>query len=373
MSYMSILDSKLNEEANGSMKTSSIDPAFLARIQAEIIAGLPHEKPALDEAMENQAFFDLDAERYVPMREAETTFDYERREKRMSGLLRECIEVLTDDLYSPGPSRTFDIPEAQAFLERVWQDNLIDALMTRADELSHLNRVAAIQVDACEGDFNAKPLTLRLWGRDEFVVWNDARDYTKVLAVCTIDRYDEQTRYRLWTDVDVQTYVTNKVGDGTSGGIVAKWISSEPHDYGRVPFGFVWYDLPVRTFFPASPGTFLRKAEVRVDDRLSRLDESIHKHLNPIPVADGVPDGWQPVIEPQRFIVLRNRGPIMGENGYTSSPSAKLYYLQGSIDIAGAWADLTAYVNQCLEAARVPRSAIRMEQTGTASGAALVV
>lgn len=348
-----------------------IDANTLNAIDKEICAGLPNEKAALDEARENQAFFDLDAERYIPMREAESTFDFERREKRTSGFLRECIEILTDDLYAPGPSRTFDVPAGHEFLERVWQDNLFDALMQRTDELTHLNRVVAVQVDACEGDFQAKPITLRLWGRDEFVVWTDEREHTKPLAVCTIDRVDLTTRYRLWTDTTVYEYRTAKAG-GTSGGTTAKLVSAEDHDYGRIPFGFAWYDLPVRSFFPASLGTFLARGEKRIDDRLSRLDESIHKHLNPIPVAENVPDGWQPLIEPQRFIILRNRGPVMSENGYMPGEPARLSYLQSKIQVADAWLDLTNFANQQLEAARVPLSAVRAVQTSTASGFALI-
>ena len=348
-----------------------IDAKFLAAIREEIEAGLPNEKGALDEARENHAFFDLDAERYIPMREAESTFDYERREKRTSGFMRECIEVLTDDLYSPGPSRTFDVPAGQKFLEKVWQDNLVDALMQRADELTHINRVVAVQVDACEGVFDEKPITLRLWGRDEFLVWTSPEDITKVAAVCTIDRWDLTTRYRLWTADLVEEYKTDKA-EGTAGGTAPVLVSSLPHDYGRIPFGFCWYDLPVRSFFPASPGTFLRRAECRIDDRLSRLDESIHKHLNPLPVAKNVPDDWQCIIEPQRFIILRSRGPVMTDNGYMPGAEPSLEYLQPKIDVSGAWLDLTNFANQALEASRVPLCAVRAEQDGTASGFALV-
>jgi hypothetical protein len=345
--------------------------AMLARLEGEVEKGLPCEQDRLAEAIRNEAFWNLAGEHYIQSREGESPFDYQGREKRQSGFLRECVEVLTDDLYCPGPTRTFSVPAAHEVMEKVWTDNLIDALMLHADQLSHVNHIAAIQVDAGEGVFAERPCTLRLWGREEFVAWTDPDDPCKVLAVCTIDRCDQTTRYRLWTDESVRTYLTHKAG-GTSGGRVAYLVSDEPNTYGVVPFGFFWYDLPLKCFEPTSPGSFLTAAELRIDDRLSRLDESVNKHLNPLPVAEGVPDGWSPVIEPQRFVILRNQGPVYGANGYAPGPPARLYYLQATPGIEAAWTDLMNVINLWLEAARVPLSSVRMETSGVTSGIALL-
>ena len=345
--------------------------ALLARIEGEVETGLDNERGRLDEAIKNQAFWDLDGENYIPMREAESWFDYKAREKRQSGFLRECVEVLTDDLYAPGPTRTFDIPAAHEVLEQVYTQNLIDALMLHADQLAHVNRVCAIQVDAGEGIWAEKPCTLRLWGREEFVAWCDPDDCCKVVAVCTIDRYDLTTRYRLWTDDEVKTYITKKAED-MAGGRVAYLTAVEPNTYGVIPFGFFWYDLPLKCFEPTSPGSFLTHAEIRIDDRLSRIDESVDKHLNPLPVAENVPDGWSPVIEPQRFIILRSKGPGFGANGYEAAPPPRLSYLQANPNIESAWLDLMNSINLWLEAVRVPLSMVRMETSGVTSGIALM-
>ena len=78
------------------------DPHSLDSYAEEVCNGLPHEKDRLDAVLENQAFFDLDAERYIPMRDAESAFDYAGRPKRSSGFTREVVEVLCEHLYAPG-------------------------------------------------------------------------------------------------------------------------------------------------------------------------------------------------------------------------------------------------------------------------------
>ena len=101
---------------------------------------------------------------------------------------------------------------------------------------------------------------------------------------------------------------------------------------------------------------------------MSRLDESINKHLNPIPVAENVPDNWQPILEAQRFLKLSNSKMRVGPTGgYEEAAAPRVYYLQAQIDVAGAWDDLHRYLNQILEAARLPVSAVRMEQQGVAT------
>ncbi len=353
-----------------------LEPIDLDAFALEVKHGLPNERKRLDAADENQAWYDHDAERYLARREAESEFDFEGRPKRDSGLLRECVEILCDHLYNPGPTRQLKEEGAAAeFLAKVYEQNLFNSLMQQADLLSTLNDACAIQVDAGDGNFKERPIDLLIWSGNEFHAWTHPNNPRKPVAVCTIDRFDMQERRRLWNEVEVRTYVTDRLQDGqTSGGRVAREVDRQPHDYGRIPFAFTHYELPTRYFYAPGIGTFLRKVQERVDDRLSRLDESIQKHLNPIPVAEGVGPDWNPVVEPGRFVRL---GPpafaaITGDFS-TPSPTPRLSYLQVKLDIAGAWDDLVRYINQALEAARVPLSYARMEQTGTASGIALIV
>jgi hypothetical protein len=106
------------------------------------------------------------------------------------------------------------------------------------------------------------------------------------------------------------------------------------------------------------------------------MDQSISKHLNPIPIAINAPDGFQVILgQPNMFLRLNRRaGAPDGSGGFGGGePDPELKYLEAHIDIEGSWADLRSYYDLVLETARVPRSAWRMEQTGVASGIALIV
>ena len=181
-------------------------------------------------------------------------------------------------------------------------------------------------------------------------MWTDPDDATAPLVVVTIDKVNLQTRYRLWSTTEVWTYMTKQAAE-THGGRVAILQSKMPHDYGCLPFSFCQYELPIQDFFPSSVGYFLSKAEVRIDSRLSQLDESIGKFLNPISVAEGVPDAWKPIVEANRFIRMPLAAPSIGyQGGYVPGDRAKLYYLTNKIDETGGWDDITRYMNQALEA-----------------------
>jgi hypothetical protein len=347
----------------------------LSAIYEDVEKGLASQEHRLNDCALAQAFWDYRGKRFMQvfLRDAETPFDFVQRPYRMAGLVRQIITILCEHLYSPGPSRTWSEPAGDEFLKRVYADNHFDAMMLRADQLSTLNDVAAIQVDADEGVWQEKPVTLRLWNAGDFHAWTDPGNRTEPRVACTIDRFEEKTVFRVWTEDVVRTYETPK-DEQVTGGRTAVFRGEEPHDYGCLPFGFVHYEQPITTFWETGIGGMLAQAEIRLNDRLSRLDESINKHLNPLPVAEGVDDNFQVIMEPQRFLKLRGAQMRPGASGgMEEGPPPRLYYLSPVIDIAGAWEDLMKYLNQVLEAMKVPAAAVRMEQTGVESGIALVV
>jgi hypothetical protein len=347
----------------------------LSAIYDDVEHGLASQEHRLNDCALAQAFWDYRGKRFMQvfLRDAETPFDFVQRPYRMAGLVRQIVTILCEHLYSPGPSRTWDEPAGQELLQQVYRDNHFDAMMLRADQLSTLNDVAAIQVDADEGDFAKKPAKLRLWNAGDFHAWTDPGDRTEPRVCCTIDRFEEKDVFRLWTDEKVRTYETQK-SDSIGGNRTAKLVDEEDHEYGCLPFAFVHYEQPITTFWETGIGGMLAQAEIRLNDRLSRLDESINKHLNPLPVAEGVDDNFQVIMEPQRFLKLRGAQMRPGSSGgMEEGPPPRLYYLSPTIDVAGAWEDLLKYLNQVLEAMRVPIAAVRMEQTGIESGIALVV
>ena len=356
-------------------------PELLDRILDEVSGGLQSEvtKGRMDRAQKARDFYNFDGQRHWDefANDAETPIDYIARKYRESGFTREAVDVLCEHVYAPGPDRTWDDgPAVDEFLERVYRDVHINAKMQRAESLSTLMDVAAIQIDAGTGTFDDHPIRLHLWGADEFEIWEDANDRLEVVAVCTRDKYDLQRRFRLWTIDEVYTYVTRKA-EGTAGGRVAEPVGPpQPNPYGMIPFVFVHYSLPQCDFWEPGIGNLLVNGELRMNDRLSRIEQSIHKHLNPIPIAKDVPDGFQVIIQPNMFLRLNRRAVAPGADGAfggAGPPEPELSYLQANIDVDGSWRDLEGYAGMLLEAARIPRSAVRMEQTGIASGIALLV
>ena len=317
----------------------------LAKIHDDVEQGLKSQEHRLNDAAMAQAFWDYQGKRFMQvfLRDAETPFDYVQRPYRASGLLRQIIEILCEHLYSPGPTRTWSEDAGNDFLATVYEDNHFDAMMLRADELSALNDVAAIQVDADEGNFEDKPITLRLWGGQDFHAWCDPDNRTVPKVAVTIDRWDHKTVFRLWDEKEVRIYETPK-NENIEGGRAAKQVGPPiPHAYGCLPFEFVHYAQPITNFWETGIGTMLTQAEIRINDRLSRLDESVNKHINPIPLAENVAENWHPIIEPQRFISVDSAKQRPAANGgIEDGPPPKVYYLEAHIDIAGAWDDLTS-------------------------------
>lgn len=341
----------------------------LNQIEREVEAGLPNEQGRLAEAIVNADYLAGDNEKYIPSRPAENWIDFANRTKRTSQITRRVVEVLCDHLYNPGPSRTLaGSPEADAWLAQVYGDNHINALLYEADTASTLNHVSMIQV-AATGDA-ARPITLTHWDSSQYAVYLDPDDCRRVQAVVTIDRYDEQTRYTLWTDDQLKVFTTQKLGPGqTSGGRTARLESVEPNEYGFLPFAFFHYSLPCREFWTASPGTAIRKMNASVDIRLSALEEAASKHLNPVGIAINVDEAFRPILRPGDFLRLP-----AAEVGSIANPVPvpDLKFLQAVLDFGGQWSDLNNFIDHSLECFGVPASAIRLEQSSSASGIRII-
>ena len=185
---------------------SSDDRAWIIK---EVESGLRNHRPRLASAIENQAFYDLESERYQPRREAETEFDFAGRPRRQSGFVQQAVDRLCEHTYNPGPQRTIvGDGLADSLLTQVYETNHIDCVMQHAETQATLNDVCAIQVKATNDP--DKPVDLQLWGGDEFTVFTDPEDPRQAFAVVTIDRYNQRTRYKLWFEDEVRTYLTDQ-------------------------------------------------------------------------------------------------------------------------------------------------------------------
>ena len=105
---------------------------------------------------------------------------------------------------------------ADSLLTQVYETNHIDCVMQHAECQATLNDVCALQIK-CTNDKD-KPVDLQLWGGDEFTVFTDPEDPRQAFAVVTIDRYNQRTRYKLWFEDEVRTYLTDQYSaDKTAG------------------------------------------------------------------------------------------------------------------------------------------------------------
>ncbi len=343
-------------------------------IMKEVEAGLRNHRPRLASAIENQAFYDLESDRYQPRREAETEFDFAGRPRRQSGFVQQAVDRLCEHTYNPGPQRTVvGDGLAESLLEQVYETNHIDCVMQHAEAQATLNDVCAVQVK-CSNDPD-KPVDLQLWGGDEFTVFTDPEDPRQAFAVVTIDRYNQRTRYKLWFEDEVRTYLTDQYSaDKTAGARVAIQARTEERNtYGCVPFAFLHYRAPVRQFWTPGPGTFLRKAELRINDRLSELDELISKYGRPIGVFRNVSPTFTPEIGPGRFMRLCRGGTGYTGEGYADGGEPSAEYLQAQLAIESIWVDLEKYMKQVATAVNLPYSALELQYDDAPSGISLII
>jgi hypothetical protein len=367
---MAIFAKTLSENAVGIKgQVGSIDWRSLGTYADQVESGLPAVKPLIDLCIESRAFYNLDAQQYHQQRPSESSFDWVHRKYRQSGFTRQCVDILCQHLYCPGPSRQIDDEHAEEFLEKVWSDNHYDSLMNECDRLSTLNDVVAIQIDAGDGDFNVKPITLIPWEKGEFWAWTDPEDSTNPIVVVTIDRFNETTTYRLWNDKEVRVYRTRQNGR------IANFQPGESgnHEYGALPFAFVHYEFPHRNFWTTGLGHHLASAESIINDDLSLMKEYKDKYHNPICLAYGLPSTWQPVIEPGRWMKVPGKDLTpSGSGSFASGDNVELKYLQVQLQLVEAWQDITLFLNQVLESCEIPKSAVRMEETSAKSGVAII-
>ncbi len=157
---------------NSGSSISSDDKSWIIR---EVESGLRNHRPRLAGAIENQAFYDLESDRYQPRREAETEFDFAGRPRRQSGFVQQAVDRLSEHTYNPGPCRTvIGDGLADSLLSQVYETTHIDCVMNHAESQATLNDVCAIQVKCT--NLPDKPVDLQLWGGDEFTVFTDPED-----------------------------------------------------------------------------------------------------------------------------------------------------------------------------------------------------
>ncbi len=332
-------------------------------IEREILKGLPGEKERLHESAENIAYYcgEWDRSRYREDRN-------DSRNDQETYFMRRVVDVLTANLYRRSPK--VEIPGNDAatdLLNRVYRKNNRTALWRQADRLSAINSVAAFQAFHDEDC-----VKLCLWGGEEFVVYADEDNFLEVNAVVTREQVNgDHIRYTLWTKDEIRRYETASKTISPTGNqtVPVNILKTEPNPYGVIPFSFVWWSYPTSHFWSPSPGTHLRRVNDHLNRRLTFQADRARNLLNPPLVATNVS-------EEQRFQHLKP-GEVLHLAPSQSTLSNQPVPTLQNLEYDTSWVDadvklIEFYINHTLEMLGVPPSTIRLEQSSSKSGVALV-
>lgn len=336
-------------------------------IEKEILAGFPNEKGELEKRQRRNRAYEGDFAAEM------SAWPFKPETRRESRIMRRVVEVLSGLLYKDGPTRQLGgAKAASAWLERIYSEHAVDALLQEADALALVNEVAAIEVYGAVGEESLEsPLGFNVWGADSLLVWLDPDNCRRPGAVGVLDEFDESRRLRLWTRDELRTYQTGKAGLGrTAGGTAYRRSARRANPYGILPFAFVHANYPARHFWSNGPGEYLRKLNYHINYRLSKIADDVI-HNRPIGVLRGTAAGWN---FPSDRVAGEFTAIPTGADAAGAGPETRAEYIVCDLGYLGEdLKALQADLEHSLQMIGVPGSAIRMEQSGVASGVALVV
>lgn len=366
-------------------RTVFLDPESvpsLDLIEREVQDGLPNSGDRMDEALTYDHYFKGESEQYIERRPAEDDVDFRERPKRISLLTSKVTNLLAGQLWARPPQRSVENdPELTEWYRKALTAAQADVRLLAADRASTLGHASAIEVEAT-GD-PTRPFRLFVWRPFEFTVWCHDDDPTNVWAVCTRSRVQDRTtpgkmrlRYRLWSAFERRTYYSKAFGPGES-------VSGRRADYpepsesglspypGTLPFAFTRFEPAVSEFWEGGIGKPLVDANHTINVALSDIAEHVSKFLHPMGIARNMPATADLTHRIGQFIHL----PSLTEAKYgDTNAQPELSYLQATLGVETAWADLMNYVEQFLEELNVPASLVRTSYSATdASGVAIAM
>lgn len=339
------------------------------KIESEVEYGLPKEQSRLLDAKLASDYYNGVGSQYLASEEdGGFPFDQLRKMPKRASLITQRVTNVLSDLYASRPSRTLaNSTESNAWLMGVYKDNAVDSLFADGDKIGHLMDFAAIQPVGT--DDPRRPVKQWLWGADELAVFRSDDDPTLPVAVVTIARHDEQTTYTLYTADEVRTYKTKQLLPGqTAGGRVAQLVSAEPNPYGVLPFSFIHFERPTRTFDTPSIGTPLRKANEYLDVLLNEMSSIVRAYGRPELIGYNLPADWAPTSRIGDILAIPAQ-----PNASNEGNGPRIEYAQPELDFQGIWENYCKSVEQVLVDLGVPISIFRGEANSTQSGIALQV
>lgn len=349
------------------------------KVHREIINGLKHEKPRLENAWQNRQWYEGNFE---PFLEA-IGKDHDLRPEtvRVLNWYRRIVRISTKYLYRPVPKRTIQgDDETTAYLAQIYGASGINGLLAKANAYAIVGGCCAVQVELSEPaddeetqatlDMIRPAVTHRIWPADQFVVWTTADRPETPWAVGVIDYFDERRRLRVWTSERLVTYETaqfdrSKPWEGTA----YNQVATQDNFLGFVPFAFLHWETPAGAFWSVPRGDELTTAQEHILFRLWKQSDDI-AYTRALLVASNTPRDFRlpSVIRAGEPVHIPANPDAMGQ---TAEPNlgyvmADLSYLEGDR------ADLEWYMNLVAEDFDVPEAAHRLKAGGANSGAQVV-
>ena len=361
--------------------TTSV-PANFEAIDKEIIDGLKNERPRMDKAREIRDYYEGNFEPYQQDYGKRLGIREDREIRRAIPYVRAVIDAKVRRLYMTPPKRVItDQPEASKYLEEIYAKGRVTPKLKDAIVYAGLGGACAIQVEPNQPKDDAQTqatlsllrpaVGFRIWPADEFAVWCSPDEPIAPYAVAVLDKYDNQTRCRLWTPEILATYVTKKWDQtgNTKGTRVFERISVEENFLGLTPFAFMWWKAPTKDFWSWCPGYELMRANESANARLTKInDDTIF--TRPMTFARNVREDWK---APDRYkagdiVRLAGLHETIGEGEGPSLDSniADLSYLSSDRE------ELEAYLELMGDLHGVPKEQWRNRSNGATSGVAIL-
>lgn len=301
-------------------------------------------------------------------------------------ILRRVADVLCGNLYKSSPQRVLRDGVATEFLARVYKAQKMAAKWKYADALTLVGGYQAYQFAG--GELVDAPVAITQWAPHELAVWTEPDDALTVRAVGTLWDYRDKRRLQLWTRESVSLYETDRKGDGNAPskgneGYEQVWRKDNPYRSvetidaegtpreGLIPFSFAHWSYPCASFTTEGPGDILAAFNLDLVRRLTNLSDDIEFQSRPIGWSSNVPATFKMPrkLKPGQFLDIVDTSDVVGN---APAGPAMLNYLSPPLGhVADNWQELTNRFTHYLEMYGVPDSAIRMVQSGAASGVAI--
>ena len=241
-------------------------PANHPAIHAEIVGGLKNERERMACARVARDYYEGNFEPYMADYGRILAIRDNSPNRRSIPYVRSIIDAKIRRFYMADP-------EADDYRESA-SDRLFGHALQQGPDHTEAGRRSSsrpwaacamqVELNAPKSDGEAQSTLalarpaaeLRLWAADEFAVWCSPDELLTPYAVAVLDRYDNQTRCRLWTP-EVFAVYTSKNGTAPrrrAGTRIFEQVSEEPNFIGLVPFAFQWWTEPTKDFWVWSPG-----------------------------------------------------------------------------------------------------------------------